>query len=203
MHYVCTCTLNSMNVFFHDFTMCTSVILIHFLNSDSMVHHRDTSKHANPLAELQASETLQFDSPTSEAATANSYFRQRMRDTLNHKIWRFSIVVCEIILLFGFELRDLACPKQSDQIFDIGFSITFVMLIADILFMCIVVPGYFNLGRSDDSFCRIAFGSWSFWLDFFSSLTILNEITFVNTLRARSEVYEILLLNRYEQVGKF
>ena len=120
--------------------------------------------------------------------------QQSVKEKMVHsKIWKSIILICELILLFGFEIRDLFCPADSDIVFDVIFMLAFVLLIFDIILMSMTLPGYFNYGFSDQYHVRIIFGSWAFWLDFFSALTLLNEITFINRMRMHSEKYNILI----------
>jgi len=112
---------------------------------------------------------------------------------VHNTIWRSIVLICELILLFGFETRDLLCPAESDVAFDVIFMLTFVLLIVDIILMSIALPGYFDYGFSDKDHFRITFGSWPFWLDFLSALTVLNEITFINSMRVRSEEFNIMI----------
>ena len=61
-----------------------------------------------------------------------------------HKTWRTIVAVLEAILLVGPQIRDLACPKESDRPFDIIFIITVAGLFLDIFLMSHSIPNYFT-----------------------------------------------------------
>lgn len=156
--------------------------------SDSSNRNKDGKEHFKVFKGAQSKEM-------DDVVMDESHIHEPKNDEkiVHNTIWRTIVLICELILLFGFEIRDLFCPAESDVAFDVIFMLTFVLLLFDIILMSIALPEYFDYGFSDKHHFRIIFGSWPFWLDFLSALTVLNEITFINTMRARSEEFNIMI----------
>lgn len=127
-----------------------------------------------------------------------------MRSFVHSKAWRIIVLVFEGILLFGPPTRDWWCPKRSDGVFDVLFVITIAVLFADIVLMSYALPKYFsfyigfrpgkdrqkrstvqsNYNPSGCGRCacaRFEVGGFIFWFDVISALTLLFDITWVNT----------------------
>ena len=71
-------------------------------------------------------------------------FSEIMIRVARHKAWRTVVAILEAILLVGPQIRDLACPKESDRPFDIIFIIAVVGLYLDIILMSYSTPNYFT-----------------------------------------------------------
>jgi len=111
--------------------------------------------------------------------------------------WQFMLIVLTIVLLFGAQVRDLWIPKAGDDAVDYVFLGAFIVFTADILIRIDVEPNYFcfaffcwrpkNEQMTADmpsgwvgcGSCRL--GSFLFWCDVVSTLTLLYEISFINS----------------------
>jgi hypothetical protein len=112
-----------------------------------------------------------------------------MKEVLNNKVWKAFILCLTLILLFGGSIQEF-CPKEVDPVFDVVFMVTLVVLMLDIFMMCYAVPMYFVFRPSmkrkvdgDDVGClcfAFQFGSFLFWFDFISVISLLYEISFIN-----------------------
>lgn len=108
---------------------------------------------------------------------------------LNHILWRTFLILLTFILLFGAQVRDLLIPKDGDSICDDVFMATFVVFMVDILMRIDCKPAYFKCScRSQKDvtgvhgawFNNIQIGSFLFWCDFLSTMTLLTEIEYIN-----------------------
>lgn len=184
----------SLLLFFHISHLTHFTFLNMRGGSNNISDNSDQNKDGTGLLKVlnkNPSGSKEMDDVFSEPQTNQ---QQSVKEKIVHNtIWKTAVLICELILLFGFEIRDLFCPADSDVGFDVIFMLSFVLLLVDIILMCMALPGYFEYGFSDQHGFRIIFGSWPFWLDFLSALTLLNEITFINRIRLRSEEYNILI----------
>ncbi len=123
-----------------------------------------------------------------------------MKNIINHTAWKIIILIMTLILLFGPPLK-LFFPKGADLYFDIILTITLVVLVADILMMFYAVPMYFVFSpsmkaRNDDEIGCLCFafqvGSFQFWFDFISVVSLMYDISFFN-----KNLNKILLLEFY------
>jgi hypothetical protein len=112
---------------------------------------------------------------------------------IKSRSWKFILVVFTLLLLFGPQFRDLFIPKDGDTAMDIIFMVALVFFTLDILIRIDVEPNYFSfdlfcrrqrpqasgdLGGMGCGSCRL--GSFLFWCDVISTLTLLYEISFIN-----------------------
>ena len=120
------------------------------------------------------------------------------------KFWRTLVLGFDGVSLFMPQIRDLACPKESDVAFDVLFMVTVLVLFADIVLMSYAVPHYFTfrIAGPDDrhtsrtSFCcgwNMKFGGFVFWFDVISALTLLHDISFFNTGLTRYATIDIFV----------
>mmetsp|Transcript_3732 Transcript_3732/g.7136 ORF Transcript_3732/g.7136 Transcript_3732/m.7136 type:complete len:1172 (+) Transcript_3732:180-3695(+) len=139
---------------------------------------------------------------------------ETIRSLVHSKPWRIVVLLFEGMLLFGPPIRDWWCPKQSDGVFDVLFVFTIAVLFMDIVLMSYAVPKYFlfyigfypekdtptrtNLRKKyDTSGCgrcacsRFQIGGFIFWFDVISALTLLFDITWVNTTLTEYKSREI------------
>ena len=130
--------------------------------------------------------------------------------------YRLPYVFFTALLLFGESVRDLWCPKASDLVFDVLFVFNFVFFSLDCIMMCYVYSTYFTvqlcgrdyrqgagprprsksliggmLGRWGDSAFRI--GSFMFWCDALSTLSLLYDISWINSMMNKRKTLSILL----------
>lgn len=128
--------------------------------------------------------------------------------------WAYGIpfLFFTLLLLFGESVQNLWCPKSSDVAFDYLFTIGFAFFVIDVAMRCYVSPAYFVFeffgmdcrydaqgrrkprpppgGLRDgwgNSFIKV--GSFMFWCDVVSTLTLLYDISWINgALQERMEV---------------
>jgi hypothetical protein len=121
-----------------------------------------------------------------------------MSNMIQSKVWKLILIVFTFLLLFGPQIREMFLPKGWDDFMDYLFLVAFVFFTADILIRIDVEPNYFsfdlfclrqskgaqassNLGGSGWSGCgSCGLGSFLFWCDVVSTLTLLHEISFIN-----------------------
>jgi len=122
---------------------------------------------------------------------------------LDHQVWKITIIILTLIMLFGGSLQDFF-PKEADIYFDIIFLVTMAVLLVDVLMMCFAVPSYFVFrnsckGENDSRFGCLCFqlGSFTFWFDVISIITLFYNISFINTSLRRSTQIEI----DFDQLG--
>jgi class 3 adenylate cyclase len=125
-------------------------------------------------------------------ADSRRYFLGRI---IQSRSWKFILIVFTLLLLFGPQIRDMFIDKAGDTAMDIIFMTALVFFTLDILIRIDVEPNYFSF----DLFCRrqrpqassdlasgwmgcgsYGLGSFLFWCDVVSTLTLLHEISFIN-----------------------
>lgn len=129
----------------------------------------------------------------------------KLRSFVHSKPWRIAVLFFEGVLLFGPPTRDWWCPKRSDGVFDVLFGVTIAVLFVDIVLMSYAIPKYFSFynrlrpekdrqtrtivqSGNNSSVCgrccsctRFRVGGFIFWFDVISALTLLFDMTSVNT----------------------
>jgi len=135
---------------------------------------------------------------------ANDCLLNVMMKILHHYLWNWTITILDFVLLFGVPIQHLFFNKNSDTIFDALYMNTMIFLLADIVLMSHVIPNYFvfaigEIGvRKTEKVNRcgcwppIRIGSFLFWFDFISALSLLWEISFLGTPRHimhRTDIY--------------
>ncbi|GKY97177.1 hypothetical protein MPSEU_000676100 [Mayamaea pseudoterrestris] len=111
-----------------------------------------------------------------------------LQHVLDNCIWRTLLIVLTFILLFGAQIRDIAIPPDGDAACDGIFMTTFVLLVIDMLMRIDCEPTYFVCRCGDNGhdgaertwFNSIQVGSFLFWCDILSTMTLLTEISFIN-----------------------
>jgi hypothetical protein len=126
-------------------------------------------------------------------ADSRHYFLGRI---IQSRSWKFILIVFTLLLLFGPQIRDMYISKDGDTAMDVIFMCALVFFTLDILIRIDVEPNYFSF----DLFCRrgqrkegssdlatgwmgcgsYGLGSFLFWCDVISTLTLLHEISFIN-----------------------
>lgn len=147
--------------------------------------------------------------------------RHLERELLLHTTaYKVLLISFSVILLFGAEFQELFLPRQADQTMDVVYTIVFVFLLADVVMRIDAEDHYFSfqaccwirgvcwckngnnnnnrgrrssgeLNNSHNGCCRI--GSFLFWCDLCSTLTLLADITWINKDRFREMNYSIHL----------
>ena len=119
-----------------------------------------------------------------------------MEYCLSSRIWRSVLVFFTTLLLFGSQIQEMWTPKEADIVFDILFSVALGVFLLDMLVRTYVEPQYFGFNLFGNKIsdapaawgsCRL--GSFMFWCDLISTLTLLYDISFIN--RSNFEMLEI------------
>ena len=121
---------------------------------------------------------------------------------LNHPVYKFLLICFAIILLFGAEFRDLFLPREADGAMDAIFAVVFVLLLVDLGLRIDAEDHYFSChawscwsgrgsrsnnnnnkrtghgGVNNNGCLRV--GSFLFWCDLCSTMTLLADMTWVN-----------------------
>lgn len=135
-----------------------------------------------------------------------------MCKTLESWVYGVPFLFFTLLLLFGESVQYLWCPKSSDLAFNYLYTIGFAFFGIDVVMRCYVSPAYFVFEffgldyRFDAQGTRrprpppgglkggwgesvIKIGSFMFWCDVISTLTLLYDISWINTgLLERAEV---------------
>lgn len=116
--------------------------------------------------------------------------RQRFFERLiASRIWRSTLLLFTIALIFGAQVRDLFCPKEADDIFDIIFLVIIGFFAVDILMRVDVEHNYFvfrAFGRGQSTVegsatcLDLQLGSFIFWCELCSTLALLYEVSMIN-----------------------
>jgi hypothetical protein len=113
--------------------------------------------------------------------------------------WKGMMTFFSLCLLFGSQIRHLWVPSSVDTACDIFSTITFSFFILDILMRSCVEPHYLNLnlwstdrgqyGDTREKNFTCVLGSFLFWCDLLSTVTLLYDISFIN--KAQYDVMDI------------
>jgi hypothetical protein len=120
---------------------------------------------------------------------------------LENHLWRGLLVVLTFILLFGAQIRQLIIPPSGDVACDVILMTTFVIFMADIMMRIDCEPTYFTCKcrrknrDSEGGTCveNLGLGSFLFWCDLISTLTLLTEISFISKKGFSAVAYTIYL----------
>ncbi|CAB9517744.1 whole genome shotgun sequence [Seminavis robusta] len=130
-------------------------------------------------------------------------------------VWRFFMCLCILLLLFGSHIQNLWCDKDYDMVFDVLYTIALTVFCLDIILRMLSVPGYagFNckplynrigkffgcLPRTSrhhhhyDDEPPLHIGSFLFWCDVISTLTLLYDISYINQKQREIRANDIQL----------
>lgn len=130
------------------------------------------------------------------------YRKRAIKILLNHPIYRGLLLVLTFILLFGAQLRELIMPPSADAACDVILTVTFILFCLDMFMRLDSDPTYFSCScglvtkhrntmdetahsnlpsQSSGNGCfGLKVGSFLFWCDLISSLTLLSQISFVH-----------------------
>jgi len=120
------------------------------------------------------------------------------------RFWQILLGIFTILLLFGAQIQWLFLPKEADIVFDVLFTIALVVFSLDIVLRCYLEPNYFNFcgsgsnvngeqGRAVNAWGGCHIGSFMFWCDFISTLTLLYNITYINRTLTEESGFEVKL----------
>ncbi len=128
---------------------------------------------------------IRSDSTISSRSGSGQCGVQRMRNLVKSKFWKIMIGCFTAIMIFGGPMENFF-PVTATSYFSIIFSITFAVLIVDIVLMCYTTPMYFVFRpsmklkkRSDEVGClcfSFQIGSFLFWFDVISVISLLFQM---------------------------
>lgn len=144
---------------------------------------------------------------------------------LNSHAWKAVLTVFSAILLFGEQIRELFLPPSADNYVDAVFVLVLVFFSADILMRCDVEDNYFvrcrrpteccggngnfnnNGNINSNGACRCgcccSCGSFLFWCDLLSTLTLFYDISWIGVRHFSELSYDISLGNFGVPVRRF
>lgn len=113
-------------------------------------------------------------------------------------LWKIIIAFNTVLLLFGSEFQELFIPPTGDIVMDILFFIALGVFTADIIMRCYLEPNYASLptchpNQQNSAWGRCSMGSFLFWCDFVSTLTLLYNISFINAHTFQAKTIDITL----------
>uniref|UniRef100_A0A7S4JJH8 Guanylate cyclase domain-containing protein n=1 Tax=Odontella aurita TaxID=265563 RepID=A0A7S4JJH8_9STRA len=121
--------------------------------------------------------------------------------------WSVVLSFFTVVLFFGSQIQDLLCPASSDVVWDVIFTMALVILSFDLILRSLAEPNFFALslggrilfGRDRSRHSEEAYssgespgccqnkwfriGSFMFWCDFISTMTLLYDISYINKRR--------------------
>jgi hypothetical protein len=98
---------------------------------------------------------------------------------LNSHAWKAVLIIFAAVLLFGEELRELFLPSGADNYVDALFVLVFTFFMVDIAMRCDAENNYFNRFRCTG--CCCSSGSFLFWCDLLSTLTLFYDMSWFDT----------------------
>jgi hypothetical protein len=124
--------------------------------------------------------------------TVPSYIRQdKFKRIINNPLWRATVILFTITLLFGAQVRDIFFSKSADRVFDGIFVAVIGFFFVDMGMRIDVEPNYFvypTCGRREDGLdistgircANLQFGSFIFWCELVATLALFLELTWIN-----------------------
>jgi len=121
-------------------------------------------------------------------STAMKVVKAILKKTIRSVVWRAMVIIFSIYLLFGSQIRHLFIPSSMDAAFDIISLVVFGFFILDMVIRMIIFPNYFSIGccntsgvnGGNDVQTGFVFGSFVFWCDLVSTITLLYDISWIN-----------------------
>lgn len=119
---------------------------------------------------------------------AMTIIKALLKATIKSVVWRTMVISLSVYLLFGSQLRHLFIPSSWDAAFDIISLVVFGFFIVDMIIRMIMFRNYFsvrccnkNSGNAlNDGQTGFEFGSFVFWCDLVSSITLLYDVSWIN-----------------------
>jgi len=114
---------------------------------------------------------------------------ERMKRLLKSRFWKVTIMLFTMVLLFGAPIQHFF-PEDTRSIFNAIYLTTIVILLVDIFLMVFVQKKYFNLSFNlsfknwRKGWNEIECGSFMFWFDLISVLSMLFNVSFILKLNA-------------------
>jgi hypothetical protein len=110
--------------------------------------------------------------------------------------------IFSFILLFGAIIRDYtSVSRKGLLICDVVFIITFAFFVIDIIMRMDAKPNYFRI-RMPCCSGAIEFGSFLFWCDVISTVTLLHEISWIYPTRFMTQIMFVTIDKGFPVSGK-
>lgn len=125
-----------------------------------------------------------------------------LKKAIRSVVWRALMITFSIYLLFGSQIRHLFIPSSLDATLDIISLVVFGFFIVDMIIRVIIFPTYFSIGcckntsgasGGNDVQTGVVFGSFVFWCDLVSTITLLYDISWINKKQYCAREVEIQL----------
>jgi hypothetical protein len=118
-------------------------------------------------------------------------FLHALSTIITSRIWRVIIGFNTVLLLFGSEIQAIAIPPAGDIVMDILYLIALAIFLTDIVMRSFLEPTYLRVPQccnkenqdrtQNTSWGGCQLGSFLFWCDLVSTLTLLYSVSFINT----------------------
>lgn len=119
---------------------------------------------------------------------------------IESSIWRVIIVFNTILLLFGSEIQELWIPPAGDVAMDVLYCLALAVFAMDMFMRCYLEPKYVTVPRcrkkesaQNSAWGRCQLGSFLFWCDLVSTMTLLYNISFIYPPGSAIETIDIKL----------
>ena len=127
------------------------------------------------------------------ATTARQQRRATMYAVLNSQAWKVALSVFSLILLFGAQVSELFLPPSTDTTVDAIFVLALTFFIVDILMRCESSEDHYFSRIRCTGICCLSVGSFLFWCDLVSALTLLTDISWINKRSFSEQQIQIAL----------
>ena len=114
-----------------------------------------------------------------------------MSRIIRSRLWRVIIFLFTLLLLFGSEIQELWVPPRGDVIMDVFYTIAMAVFFCEMIMRCFLEPTYMPRYGCAQSECNL--GSFLWWCDLLSTLTLLFNMTYVNKKHFKTPSYHITL----------
>ena len=149
----------------------------------------ESADHQEPTSDNNNDNTAAL---TRAATTARQQRRATISAVLNSHAWKAALIAFALILLFGAQVSELFLPPSTDIAVDAIFVMTLAFFTADILMRCESEDHYFSRIRCT-GICCLSVGSFLFWCDLVSALTLLTDISWINKRSFSEQQIQIAL----------
>ena len=121
-------------------------------------------------------------------SSAMKIIKLLMKKTIRSVVWKALLIIFSIYLLFGSQIRHLFIPSSMDAAFDIISLVVFGFFVLDMIIRMMIYPNYFSISCCNTSGANggndvqtgCVLGSFVFWCDLVSTITLLYDISWIN-----------------------
>ena len=162
---------------------------------------RSSGRSSPPPPETTASEHEEKSTRSSvEFLRPSPAFLNVLSNIIGSRLWRVTIAFNTFLLLFGSEVQEIWIPPAGDTAMDVLYCIALAVFTMDMVMRCYLEPKYMNVPRcrakesaQSKAWGRCQMGSFLFWCDLLSTLTLLYNVSFINTELNDMLTYDIEL----------